>query len=214
MPMSITSRIIVLSVVGLAVSAPSSQAQGLAPLQTQLKQVYGTMLGSALPKIALGEAAILEASGKKDDAAKLRAAADKMTQASSQDPNADLYKESTTSVSEGAQAAADTANATADTLSSAAKKQFLDGVEKYVGGVAALKNLKDDASALAGLIPSATKGLSFMDAARARGTISLAKAVATGIPDVTARAVVGLAAIKAYAASRNIQIPANILQGM
>jgi hypothetical protein len=189
-------------------------AQGIAPVQAKLKDVYVTMLGSALPDIARGEAMILDASGKKDQAAALRASADKMTQGAAQDPSEDLFKASVTSVSDGASKSADTLNTKSGELSAEAKQQFIDGLTKYVMGTVKLKSLKGDAESLSAMIGPATKGLSMMDAVRARGTISLAKTVATGVPDVTAKSISGLQAIKAFAAARNIPIPANLLQGM
>jgi hypothetical protein len=193
--------------------AGNAGAQGLAPLQAKLTQVYGTMLGSALPDIAKGEATILEASGRKDDAAKLRTAADKMIAASLK-PDNDAYAAGMTSISDGTKQLSDAQMTNAGKLDSTAQKQFIGGLTQYVTGTVKLNNLKSDATQLAGMIGSATQGLSMMDAMRAKSTVNLAKAVSTGVPDVAAKSVGGLQAIKAFAASRNIPIPPNLLQGM
>jgi hypothetical protein len=117
-------------------------------------------------------------------------------------------------VSDGAARAADTLNTQSGQLSSEATQQFIDGLTKYVSGTVKLQALKSDAESLSAMIGPATKGLSMMDAARARGTVSLAKAVASAVPDVTTKSVSGLQAIKAYAAARSIPIPADLLRGM
>jgi len=198
----------------LLAGATGAHAQGLAPLQAKLSDVYSKMLGRALPTIATGEATMLEASGRKDEAAKLLAAADKMKQGANQQPDEKLWKASITSVSDGANTASDTLSTKAGQLSDSAKKQFIVGLAQYVDGEVQLKGMKEDASQLAGLIGGATQGLSMMDAMRARGTINLAKTVSTGVPDIAAKSLTGLQAIKAFAASRSIQIPADLLQRM
>ena len=209
--MSVRSSAVVVCAFFL-VSAGAANGQGLAPLQSKLKDVYGSMLGNALPDIASGEASILEASGKKDKASQMRAAAEKMRQGATLAPDEGTAKAAIKSVSNVANDVSDSTVAQSGQLSDSAKTLFIEGVTKYMSGVVKLKGLQGDASQLSTLAGTAGQGLSMMDAVRARGTMSLAKIVASGVPDVTTKSIEGLQAIKKYAASRNIKIPANLLK--
>lgn len=179
---------------------------GLAPVQEKLAQLYPQVMEDILPEVALGQARMLAASGLKDEAAKLSATAERARQGASQKPDKALF----TSISSAVEQFSTEHLAQSGELSDSAKKEFLDGLVQYVNGVSQLKGLSGDLSQLGGLVPSATQGLSMVDAARAKPTVELAKALTSSLTAVTTKSVSGMGALKAFTASRNIPVPADL----
>ncbi|MCZ8203788.1 hypothetical protein [Gemmatimonas sp.] len=179
-------------------------------LDVKLNDMYRMTYVEAMPRLLEATAKLKEATGHKDEAAKVRAAAADLAKGGDK-PNPDLTKTVMTLQSEASKSLADDLTAGTAKVSADQMQAFIDGVVSYFEGTV-------KTGEAAQLIPDLSKALSAfqmpknpMAARKAMSTVGAAKALVDNVPVLLSSNLQTTKALKAYVTANRIKVPTEVL---
>jgi hypothetical protein len=184
-------------------------AQGVQALDAQVNSIYSVLMGQIIPDLATGQAEMWAASGDVDHAAMLRAISGKAKTGVAK-PNADLVREVILAISNSVALSNKTWTDSAATSTALSNDQFIAGVSDYGRGLHGLSGLKDQLTSLPQLIAGSTSGLNVFQLRHVKSLIEIGNSLKDGVPTLTTSALSGASAIKSFASSHKIAIPADL----